>query len=119
MEELKKRLEEIPEKIKEIEIDLLDLKEKIDAKKRKKKLIESEVMRDIQTAKTEDGKRKYSNKTMRENELQKRLNNNPKYQRLKYKVDNKERVKRMKKINLNYQHNRLKSLRSIVRLGDE
>ena len=110
-----------------------ELKELIDSFQRKKmdfvilfeeKLLLTEKMRDIETVaayevSTEsdgNGKKAYSNETLRNAELQKRLKNNSEYRTLKVQFDHLEKQERFMKVEVELLEKKFRVLEQIVTL---
>ncbi len=113
---IKKILRDFPIKIREREEQILSIEMKKEEAILKNKLIETQVTGDVSIEEV-DGKKKYSNKELREVEVQKRLNLNPEYTSNGKTIEENIKIISNAKIELSYLKRLCKSAGDIALLG--
>lgn len=113
-EQVKISLEELPEEIRSQKQKLSELKEKVQEKEQELNLIESMLMMEISEELDENGKKKYSNKQMREAELAKREKSNQEYQEIKDNLKKSKRAVEQAELEVEKLYNEFKSKRAVM-----
>ncbi len=113
---IKKILRDFPIKIREREEQILSIETKKEEAILKNKLIETRATGDVAIEEV-DGKKKYSNKELREVEVQKRLNLNPEYTSNGKTIEENIKIISNAKIELSYLKRLFKSAGDIALLG--
>lgn len=114
--EIKARLLELPEMIREVKKTLFEKKiESIDIKEQLK-IWELQEMANISNEVNEKGKPAYSNETKRQAELQRRKENSKEYQDLQNKLNKLDEEIAFMEIDLDKLYNEQGNLRAICRL---
>ena len=115
-EGLKSELKELMESFHRKKMDFVILFEEKLLLTEKLKEIETEVAYDVSTESDGNGKKAYSNETLRNAELQKRLKNNSEYWTLKVQYDHLEKQERFMKVEVELLEKKFRVLEQIVTL---
>ena len=114
--EIKQRIVNLPVELKKEEIKLLEIDKKLDRINQKKKRwtrkISSQVFNDVTT----DGKKIYTNETMRENETEARLSLLSDYQQLIEEESRQSQLSKLSKIEIDYLEREFKSKQLLIKL---
>ena len=114
--EIKQRIIKIPVELKEEEKKLLDINRELDRinqeKKRWTRKISIQVFNDV----TPDGKKIYTNETLRENETDARLGLLPDYQQLIEEESRQSQLAKLIKIDIDFLEREFKSKQFLIKL---
>ena len=114
-----RRLEILPNTIKKLQIDMMNLQDKINDVEFDIKNFKNEVMQKVLLEKDNEDKSKYKTVQMREIEVDRRLKNDEKYKGLSYKIADQARRLKEKNIEVEFVENKFKSARIMARLIEE
>jgi hypothetical protein len=113
---LKNELKELVESFQRKKMDFVILFEEKLLLTEKIKKIENEVAYDVSTESDGNGKKAYSNETLRNAEIQKRLKNNPEYWTFKVQYDHLEKQERFMKVEVKILEKKFRVIEQIVTL---
>ena len=115
---MKEKIFEIVEKIKELEIEVMELAEKKEDFQKVQSEIENGYKAEIENAVDENGKPLYSNALKREVALNKKLSDDPKWEKKGDKIKGFQRELGLKRIDLSYEHNMFRAYEIISKMGE-
>ena len=107
----KENLDMLPEKIRDQKDHISGLNETVKTKKEELDLLESTMSLEINNATDEDGKKKFSNKGMRQAELKRRMKKSDEYQEAKEDLEDAKRAKEQAEFELDRLYNQWKAVR--------
>lgn len=113
---LKSEFKELIDSFQRKKMDFVILSEEKLLLTEKMKEIETEVAYDVSTESDGNGKKAFSNETLRNAELQKRLKNNSEYWTLKVQYDHLEKRERFMKVEVELLEKKFRVLEQIVTL---
>ncbi len=112
--DVKQKLDDFPQMIKGQKERISEAEEIVQEYKEEIDLMESTFMMEINQDKDENGKKKYSNKSMRKAALNQRIEHNPEYQEQKQNLQEAERELEQAEFELDRIYNEFKSVRKIA-----
>ena len=113
---LKTELKELIDSFQRKKMDFVILFDEKLSLTEKMKEIETEISYDVSTQSDGNGKKTYSNETLRNAELQKRLKSNTEYETIKIQYDHLEKQERFMKAEVELLERRFRVLEQIVML---
>jgi predicted nucleic acid-binding Zn-ribbon protein len=119
MSEIQNILIDLPEQIKNSELELLDLNDKLSSTKKELESIESSLMHSILNEMDEKGKPVYSNAEKRNTELAKRSAEYPDTLDLKSSIDKLERQSKELQIEIKFLRDKQANYRAIAAFSNE
>ena len=111
-----KRLEELPQKIMDKEILLLESQDDLEEKQLRIKLIELNISDNVNNITDEKGKKIYSNKEKRDIETKKRLENNDEYKALTSVISDLTKKRKTDEIMIWYLKRKFSAAKALARL---
>ena len=111
-----RRLEILPQTIKNIQISILNLQDEINSVEFEIKYFKNNTMQKVAAEIGTEGKQKYKTIQAREIEMDSRLESDGRYKGLSYKMVEKVRRLKEKNIEVEFVENKLKSARTMARL---